>query len=45
MTMLIDDPRLEEELKAERKAWGADHHEEVWEGVYVLAPLPNDEHQ
>ena len=45
MTMLIDNPRLEEELKAQRKAWGADHHDEVWEGVYFMAPLPNDEHQ
>jgi Uma2 family endonuclease len=45
MTMLIDNPRLEEELKAQRKAWGSDHHDEVWEGVYFMAPLPNDEHQ
>ena len=45
MTMLIEDPRLEEELKARRKAWGSDHHDEVWQGVYFMAPLPNDEHQ
>ena len=45
MTMLIEDPRLEEELKAQQKAWGSDHHNEVWQGVYFMAPLPNDEHQ
>ncbi|MGD0897800.1 MAG: Uma2 family endonuclease [Thermoguttaceae bacterium] len=45
MTMLIEDPRLEEEIKEQRRAWGADHHDEVWEGVYFMAPLPNDEHQ
>ena len=26
-------------------ARGADHFDEVWEGVYVMAPAPNDEHQ
>jgi len=45
MTMLISDPWVEEKLKEQRKAWGADHHDEVWEGVYFMAPLPNDEHQ
>ncbi len=43
--MLIEDPRLEKELIAQRQAWGADHHDEVWEGVYFMAPLPNNEHQ
>ena len=28
-----------------RRAWGSDHHDEVWQGVYFLAPLPNNEHQ
>jgi Uma2 family endonuclease len=45
MTMLIDDPRLEEQLKGQRAAWGADHHDEIWEGVYFMTPLPNNEHQ
>jgi len=31
MTMLIENPRLEEELQERRKAWGADQHDEVWE--------------
>jgi len=45
MTMRICDPYLAEHLRAERKATGADRWDEVWEGVYVVAPLPNDEHQ
>ncbi len=45
MTMLIENSRLEEDLKEQRKAWGADHHDEVWEGVYFMTPLPNDNHQ
>jgi Uma2 family endonuclease len=45
MTMLIADPWLEEQLREQRKACGGDHHDEVWEGVYFMAPLPNDEHQ
>jgi Uma2 family endonuclease len=45
MALLVLDPRIEERLKAERAAWGADHHDEVWDGVYVMSPEPNDEHQ
>ena len=45
MATLVLDPHLEEALKEQRRAWGADHHDEVWEGTYVMAPLPNDEHQ
>jgi Uma2 family endonuclease len=45
MTTLITDPLLEERVKNERKAWGADLYDEVWEGVYVMTPIPNDEHQ
>jgi Uma2 family endonuclease len=43
--MLIADPWLEEQLREDRKARGSDHHDEVWEGVYFMAPLPNNEHQ
>jgi Uma2 family endonuclease len=43
--MLIEDPQLEEKLIAQRQALGADHHDEVWEGVYFMAPSPNNEHQ
>ena len=45
MATLITDPQLEERLKEQRHAWGADRYDEVWEGVYMMAPLPNNEHQ
>jgi len=34
-----------ERLIAERRASGADKFDEVWEGVYVMSPLANMEHQ
>jgi len=45
MAMLVADPRMEDRLKAERKASGADRYDEVWEGVYMMTPMPNNEHQ
>lgn len=42
---LVQDRRLAEELRAERRASGTDRWDEVWDGVYVLMPLPDDEHQ
>ena len=45
MAMLIENPRLEEALKEQRQAWGADQHDEVWEGVYFMPPMANDDHQ
>ncbi len=45
MPTLITDPHLEESLKAQRHAWGADRFDEVWEGVYRMSPQPNVEHQ
>jgi Uma2 family endonuclease len=42
---LITDPDLEERLIAQRQACGGDRYDEVWEGVYVMSPLPNIEHQ
>ena len=45
MATLITDPNLEQSLIEQRQAWGADHHDEVWEGVYIMAPNPNNEHQ
>jgi Uma2 family endonuclease len=45
MDTLIVDPRVSERLIEERRARGADQFDEVWEGVYVMAPAPNDEHQ
>ncbi|MGO9114634.1 MAG: Uma2 family endonuclease [Thermoguttaceae bacterium] len=45
MAMLIENSQLEEELKEQRRAWGADQHDEVWEGVYFMPPMANTEHQ
>ena len=45
MATLIRDPRIEEEVLSDRRAKGLDRWDEVWEGVYVMAPYPNNEHQ
>ena len=45
MTAFIADPALEKRLIDERRATGADKFDEVWEGVYVMSPLANNEHQ
>ena len=45
MTMLIADRHWVERIQAERKASGADGHDEVWDGVTFMPPLANDEHQ
>jgi len=45
MAALITDPQLEEELIARRRASGADKFDEVWDGVYVISPSANHEHQ
>jgi Uma2 family endonuclease len=45
MATLVLDPNVEERIKAEREASGADRFDEVWEGVYHVSPLANDEHQ
>ena len=45
MATMILDPLLAEQLREQRRTWGSDKFDEVWEGVYMMAPLPNDEHQ
>lgn len=45
MALMVLDPMMEERLKAEREATGADRYDEVWEGVYMMAPLADNEHQ
>ncbi len=45
MAILVSDPSLQQRLLAERQATGADRYDEVWEGIYMMAPMPNDEHQ
>jgi Uma2 family endonuclease len=43
--MLILDPYEQKRLIRNRRASGADRFDEVWDGVYVVSPLPDDEHQ
>ncbi len=45
MTAIIADPALKRRLIEERRATGADKYDEVWEGVYVMSPLANNQHQ
>jgi len=45
MATVIMDRSLAAELKRERAVSGADRWDEVWEGTYMMAPLPNIEHQ
>jgi Uma2 family endonuclease len=45
MAVLVLDPFLESHLKAVRRENDSDGHDEVWEGLHVMAPLPNDDHQ
>ncbi len=45
MTTLITDPSLERRVRDERRMTGADGHDEIWDGVYVVMPLANTEHQ
>ena len=45
MATLIQDLDLSRQLIAERRRSGHDRFDEVWEGVYVMNPLPNNEHQ
>jgi len=45
MAILVTDPAIEEQLCLEREASGADRYDEVWDGIYMMAPMPDDEHQ
>src|SRR5262245_61323744 len=45
MPMLVLDPNIQADLLQIRQASGLDKYDEVWEGVTVIMPLPNDEHQ
>jgi Uma2 family endonuclease len=45
MTLIVLDASEEKRLKAQRAATGADRFDEVWDGVYVMSPLANNEHQ
>jgi Uma2 family endonuclease len=43
--MVVLERSVEKRLRAEREASGADRYDEVWDGVYIMAPFPNNEHQ
>jgi Uma2 family endonuclease len=45
MPVLILDPYLEQRIRAERSDPEKNRYDEVWEGVLVVAPSPNTEHQ
>ena len=45
MPILIDNPKLESRILRQRRLSGADRYDEIWEDVYILSPLANDEHQ
>lgn len=45
MTTVVLDREYAESLREERAAAGADRWDEVWEGTYMMTPLPNIEHQ
>jgi len=45
MATLITDPDLEQQVRATRSEWGGDRYDEVWEGMHVMTPVPNIEHQ
>lgn len=43
--LLIQDETLGNELIKQRRSLGHDRYDEVWDGVYVMSPLANNEHQ
>jgi Uma2 family endonuclease len=45
MDILITDIDLKRQLLRKRRERGADRYDEVWNGVYVMSPEANDEHQ
>lgn len=45
MAIMVLEPDMEERLLAERRACDGEQYDEVWEGVYIMTPLPNNEHQ
>ena len=45
MATLVTDRWLEERLRLEREESGANRYDEVWEGLYLMPPMPDDEHQ
>ena len=45
-TLIPDPPPTEfQALLERRREWGADHHDEVWEGVLHMSPPPSSRHE
>ena len=45
MSAILLDQDAVDDLRRQREASGADRWDEVWDGVYVMGALPNNEHQ
>ena len=45
MAVIVLDPYVEEQVLAKRVGSDGDQYDEVWEGVYVVTPLPSNQHQ
>jgi Uma2 family endonuclease len=45
MSVLVLDRDVAKALIRKRRRLGLDRHDEVWDGVYVVSPLANNEHQ
>jgi Uma2 family endonuclease len=45
MATMVLDPYVEEQVLASRVGTDGDKYDEVWEGVYIVTPLPSNEHQ
>jgi len=45
MTVMICDPALADSLIEQRQRDGHDRYDEVWDGVYVMSPIADNEHR
>jgi Uma2 family endonuclease len=45
MAIMVLDSDMEAQILAERVNSDGDRYDEVWEGVYIVTPLPNNDHQ
>jgi Uma2 family endonuclease len=45
MALLVCDREAEREIIRDRRARGIDSFDEVWDGVYVVSPIADNEHQ
>ncbi len=45
MRVLVIDPYFAAQVRAEREATDGARYDEIWDGVYVIVPLPDNVHQ